>query len=258
MKIGLFIKHEVVSKELEESLIQKVKNSGHELDDENPQVVFTVGGDGTFLKAVHKYLDKLEGITFVCVNKGNLGYFSNFVIEEFDEILAKLGSGDFVTNSYHLLNAKMNNEEIYAVNEIRIENPFHTLISDVYIDDDHLETFRGNGLMVCTAIGSTAYNKSLGGSVIDPSLNVMELSEIAPINNRLFTSLGSPIVLSSEHKVTFKGDFSSVIIGYDYLIKKDYNSNEIVFSLSNKKVNVLNKKNHRYVKKLSDSFVSRK
>ena len=258
MKIGLFIKHEVVSKELEESLIQKVLSSGHQIDDENPEYVFSIGGDGTFLKAVHKYLNKLDRITFVCINKGNLGYFSDFVLEEFDVILVELGSSDSVTNSYSLLKAKMNNEEIYAVNEIRIENPFHTLISDVYIDDEHLETFRGNGLMLCTAIGSTAYNKSLGGSVIDPSLNVMELSEIAPINNRLFTSLGSPIVLSSERKVTFKGDFTNVIIGYDYLIKKDYNSNEITFSLSNKKVTILNKKNHRYIKKLSESFVGRK
>ncbi len=255
MRIGLFIKHEVVSKELEESLIERVKKSGHVFDNDNPQYVFTIGGDGTFLKAVHKYLDKLASVVFVCVNKGKLGYFSDFVIEEFDEVLAKLGSSDYVTNSYNLLKAKMNNEEIFAVNEIRIENPFHTLISEVYVDNNYLETFRGNGLMVCTAIGSTAYNKSLEGAVIDPSLNVMELNEIAPINNRLFTSLKSPIVLSEKHTITFKGDFASVIIGYDYLIKKDYNSNEIEFSISDKKVTLLNKKEHRYIRKLSDSFV---
>ena len=256
MKIGLFIKYEAVEKDLEERLINSIIQHGFEFDNENPQYVFTVGGDGTFLKGVQKYINKLDSVTFIPINRGNLGYFSDFTQDEFDYILSNLDK--YVKNSYSLVKAKLNNTEIYAVNEIRIENPFHTLISDVYINDEFLETFRGNGLVVSTSLGSTGYNKSIGGAVIDLKLEVLQLSEIAPINNCLFSSLKSPLVVSKDSKIKFKGDLSNVMVGYDYLVKSNEDLKEIVFSLSDKKVTVLNKKGRALASKLNKTFIERR
>ena len=76
MRIGLFIKYEVVDSSFEESLIKKINSFGHSFDNENPEVVLSVGGDGTFLKAVQKYLPIINNVKFLCLNKGKLGFFS--------------------------------------------------------------------------------------------------------------------------------------------------------------------------------------
>ena len=257
MKIGLFIKYENVDSNFEKEMIEKINSHGHSFDNENPDAVFVVGGDGSFLKAVQKYLFKLDKTCFVCFKKGKLGFFSNFLMEEIDEVLSNLDKDVYKKHQYRLLKAKMNNEIIYAVNEIRIENPFHTLTSEVYVNDTFLENYRGNGLLVSTSLGSTAYNKSLSGAVIDTSLEVLQLNEIAPINNRLYTSLHSPLVMSGDSKIVFKGDFDDIVVGYDHLVKKDFNSNMIEFSLSHKKVSILRKADSNHIKKLNESFVSR-
>lgn len=67
-----------------------------------------------------------------------------------------------------------------------------------------MEVFRGNGICVSTASGSTAYNKSLGGAVLHPDLEVMQLTEIAGIQHNAYRSLGSSLVLGKNHLISFK------------------------------------------------------
>ena len=255
MKIGLFVKKEVVLEEVENNLIHKIVSLSHEIDNEHPELVFTIGGDGTLLKAIQKYLNQLDKITFVPLNKGKLAYFSDFKVEDLEEVLSSLSS--FERQSYPLLKGNFSKKEVHALNEIRVESPFHTLISEVYIDDEYLETFRGNGLLVSSPSGSTAYNKSLSGAVISPEVPSLQLSEIAPINNRLYSSLKSSLVLAPNSKITFKGDLSKVVVGYDHLIEESPKGNELVITLSDNKVNILKRKGHSYVKHLNETFIGK-
>ena len=73
-----------------------------------------------------------------------------------------------------------------------------TLVVDVNIRGKHFERFR-DGLCISTPSGSTAYNKALGGALIHPSLEAMQIAEIASINNRVFRTVGSPLVLPKHH-----------------------------------------------------------
>ena len=68
-----------------------------------------------------------------------------------------------------------------------------TLVVDVNIRGKHFERF-GDGLCISTPSGSTAYNKALGGALIHPSLEAMQIAETS-INNRVFRTVGSPLVL---------------------------------------------------------------
>ena len=110
---------------------------------------------------------------------------------------------------------EVNGNVYHAVNEIRIENIARTQILDVHLSDEYLETFRGTGMCVCTQLGSTAYNRSLGGAVIQEGLDLIELSEIAGIHhsNRVHVS---PIVLSKDTKVKLSSEsFEKAILGVD-------------------------------------------
>ena len=149
------------------------------------------------------------------------------------------------------------NEEMsfYAINEVRIENPFRTLTCDIYINNELLESFRGNGLIFASSVGSSAYNKSLGGALVDISIPSIQLTEIAPIENNLYHSLGSSLVV--DEKTTFKaqGKFNKSVVGYDsYFIDKE-NLTSLEVKLSSKKINVIYRKDYSLVKMYRKSFV---
>ncbi|MET1176282.1 NAD(+) kinase, partial [Paenibacillus amylolyticus] len=74
----------------------------------------------------------------------------------------------------------------------------------VEIKGQLFETFRGDGLCLSTPSGSTAYNKALGGAIIHPSIRAIQLAEMASINNRVFRTVGSPLLLPSHHDCMIK------------------------------------------------------
>ena len=255
MKLALFYKENKLDADYVSDLKNKICSFGFNLDCENPDVVLFVGGDGTFLRAFHQYFDKVDTIKFIGLNKGHLGFFCSYSELEIDSLLNDLKDGRIHEESYRLLKANFGDSEVYAVNEIRIESPFQTLISEVEIDGKHLETFRGNGLSVSSSLGSSAYNKSLSGAVVSPKLEVLELTEIAPINNRVFHSLHSSLVLNDKTEIVLRPKTSNIIIGYDELISEDKNSNMIKFVLSNKRVSLLYKEDYDYISNLSKAFI---
>ena len=258
MKIGLFYKENKIEKSLLNILLDKIQKAGFDIDNENPDVVIYVGGDGTFLRAVHHYLPILEKIKIVGLNKGHLGFFSSFELDEIDSLLMGLKDNSLVSNSYPLLKAEIGDSEIYAINEIRIESPFQTLISEVEINHQKLETFRGNGLVVSSPLGSSAYNKSLGGAIVSPNLEAFELTEIAPINNRVYSSLHSSLVLDKSSEIVLTPKTSNILVGYDQLIKDDLDTKLIKLSLSNKRVSLLYKDGYDYISHLSRTFIGDK
>ena len=254
MKIGLFIKQELEETDIDTYLISKINEYGFDFDNDDPDVVIFVGGDGTFLRAVNEYLDNINNICFVGINEGTLGYYADYVIDEIDNLLTLIASEDYNVDSRQLIEAEIGLDKIYAVNEIRIENPFHTLISKVYIDDKYFESFRGNGLSICSSSGSSAYNKSLGGAVVSNKLQTLQLTEIAPINNRVYRSINSSIILSKEETITLEGNFQEVVLGYDFLTTS-CNSDKIVLKLSDKCVNIITNNDYSYVDKIHEKFI---
>src|SRR5699024_2537418 len=109
--------------------------------------------------------------------------------------------GEYHIYERHLLEVTSLEGRYLALNEVRVENNRRSQVIDVYINDDCFETFRGNGLCVSTASGSTAYNKSLGGAVINSGAELMQLSEIAGIHHNAYRSLGSSLILDKSHTI---------------------------------------------------------
>src|SRR5574344_1926975 len=225
MKIGIYCKNNQKCNLLRDKLISRLKVLNASFDCTTPDLVIAIGGDGTMLRAIHHYIDRSEEIVFVGINGGHVGYFAEFGDDEFDEFIGYLVTNHLQYNTYHFLEASLNFEHnkktIYAVNEIRIENPFKTMQSNVYINNELFESFKGNGLCICTALGSTAYNKSIGGAVFSTKIDAIELVEIASIKHNSFSSLGSPLLVSGKDKILLQGNYSSEVGGYDYTTIKE-------------------------------------
>lgn len=259
MKIRVFTNARRKESGLQEQIENLIISNGFEIDNENPDVVLYTGGDGTFLRSVQYYLDKLNRIKFLGINFGNLGFFCDYQKDDLDQLIQDLKDNKFSETTHSLLKGEIVSEEksetIYAINEIRIENPFHTLICDVLINNDTLETFHGNGLLVASSLGSSAYNKSLGGSIIQPTLECLQLTEIATIQNNFNRSLGSSFVVNKSDKITLKGELKQSVVGFDYQTLNDIVLKELTVSLSDKKVTILHPKNYSYLQKIKRSFI---
>ena len=87
---------------------------------------------------------------------------------------------------------------------------------DVYINGRLLEQYRGTGMCVATQLGSTAYNRSLGGAVIQEGLPVIEMTEMSGIHHNTYHSLKSPLILSDQCEILFVTDsFAGALLGAD-------------------------------------------
>ena len=237
------------NKGLEEKLI----SLGFIRDDDNPEYVFSLGGDGTMLDAVHKYMH-LDDVKFIGINYGKLGFYTDFVKDDLD-IADIVNNQNYKTEEFRLLELDVNGNKHYALNEILVINPVRTQNIKVLVDDVELETFRGTGLVLSTPSGSTAYNKSLGGAILAPSIDGYQLTEMASINNRLYKTLSSSLVLAHKNivKLEFgKNDGLQIQVDGEVIDEKCQN---VQVKLANKTIKLITKKDTLFLERVKKSFL---
>ena len=257
------MKYVIISKDDEEckKISTKIRNIlDLEYDEKNPDLVITVGGDGTTLNAIHIYVDKLDKVSFLAYNAGHLGFFSSFNIDEFDDFIKFINENNFTYDNLNLLEYSINtlSKDVvkgYALNEVTIVNPRRTLILDVYVNDMHFEHYRGTGMCLSTPTGSTGYNKSLHGAVIKPSIEVFQMTEIASINSNLYHTLSSPLLLSKDDEVELSSEWNKelwITADSKSLSFRDFKSLKI--KLSDKKARLVNR-GIPYLERVKKNFI---
>lgn len=176
-------------------------------DERQPDVVIAVGGDGTMLQAFHLHRDRLDRVAFIGVHTGHLGFFSDWKPNEIDtlvRLMAEAGSAERLRTVRHpivqvTVTTATDERSLLALNEFTVRGAESMLVAQIRINGEPFEMFRGDGICVSSPSGSTAYNKSLGGAIIHPSIEAIQIAEMASINNRVYRTLGSPIVLPKHH-----------------------------------------------------------
>ncbi len=254
-------KFSIVAKKNEKSFFieQTIKDqliAAHwQYDKKSPDLVICVGGDGTLLYAVHKYLDQLDHVQFVGIHTGMLGFFTDYTEEEVEQCIQDILHTEPKLFHSHLLHIKVGTQEYYALNEMRIESVRQTQVLDVYVDGEFFETCRGSGVCLSTQAGATAYNRSLGGAVIDSGLSVMQMTEITAIQHSKHRSLGSPYILKDDRKVVFKSDdFSTAVLCFDHRSVSLKQITEIECTMSQRCVHFARYREHSYLKRLKSLY----
>lgn len=172
-------------------------------DDFEADMVISVGGDGTFLKAASRVGGK--GIPILGVNTGRLGFLADVSPEEMGAALDEIARGDYRTEERSVLHLACDSphmqQEPYALNEIAVLKRDNSSMISIHaaINGEPLATYQADGLIVATPTGSTAYSLSVGGPVIVPHSKAMVLTPVAPhsLNVR-------PIVICDDWEVTLK------------------------------------------------------
>lgn len=203
MKYAVIDRGDSLSKQLAEQFIHLASNKGFQHDQESPDIVISIGGDGTLLEAFHQYISLIDHISFVGIHTGHLGFYADWQANELEMLVDKMAEIEPTIVHYPLakINLITDNEDItyYALNEFTLKGVDGTLVAQVNINDEQFEMFRGDGIVISTPTGSTAYNKSLGGAIVHPSIASLQISEIASINNRVYRTLGSSVLLPKHH-----------------------------------------------------------
>lgn len=189
-----------------------------------PDLVLSVGGDGTFLETVLKVKDL--GIPVAGVNTGRLGFLANISEEDINHSLNLLFNGDYEIIERSLLEITepsnlFNGSAPVALNEITIQKADLSMITiSVFVDDTYLNTYWADGLIVSTATGSTAYNLSVGGPILSPEDESIIISPISPHNLTI-----RPIVLTGSSKLRMVVEGRSD----EYLATCDFRSKRVPF-----------------------------
>ncbi len=145
-------------------------------------VVVVLGGDGTIISAAH-FFGKNQ-VPIIGVNLGKLGYLANFSYDEFCDIVLEGAFPKLLTETSErmLLGTRINDCDVIAVNDIVIDigHPFRAVTVQVHIDGKRLTNVHGDGVIISTPTGSTAYNLSAGGPILQPEIDVIAITPKNP------------------------------------------------------------------------------
>lgn len=204
MKFAITSKGDAKSNTLMQRMRTYLQDFHLEYDEDQPDIVISVGGDGTLLYAFHRYKNRLDKTAFVGVHTGHLGFYADWTPDEIEKLVIALAKTPFQIVEYPLLETIVRYQHggrearFLALNESTVKSVEGTLVMDVEIRGQHFETFRGDGLCIATPSGSTAYNKALGGAIVHPSIDAIQITELASINNRVFRTVGSPLLFAGS------------------------------------------------------------
>ncbi len=194
--------------EIKNRLISLLKHHGYDYCDgfcKEGVLNITIGGDGAFLRGVRE--SNFSTVPFVGINTGTLGFFPEISPERLEDFVNDYISGNYNVSSVNLIESEIfsskKSQKFYAVNDIILKRKdMKTIHMDVYIASNHLEKISGDGLIISSPLGSSAYNKSAGGSLVYPSLKTLQITPLSPIISNAYRCLECSIIVPPEFEIS--------------------------------------------------------
>jgi NAD+ kinase len=212
-KEATYFKAQQIAAKLREVKLDVFIDDGQEKFNGNIDIIIVLGGDGTILRAARQY-GQLQ-VPVLGVNMGTVGFLCNIEANELNEYVNRLIQGDFAVDPRMMLEAAVyrDNElvkQVYCLNEIVIKSQYFRMVSFNLNTSagERIGIYRGDGVIIATPTGSTAYSLSSGGPVVDPCLEAFIITPIASydINKR-------PLIVSANKwiKLTLLENSGAVI-----------------------------------------------
>lgn len=167
-------------------------------------MVFSLGGDGTFLNAAR--LLSGSNTPMLGINLGGLGFLAECKVDEAGKMIKKVASGDYDVERRSMFAVRVEEKGLKALsgealNDIVVNGGKATKIIDLelLIDGSHITTFKADGIICSTPTGSTGYSLSAGGPVVHPTLPLAVITPICP-----HTLTNRPLVVSNKTEIRFR------------------------------------------------------
>ena len=185
---------------------------------EQIDVLLSIGGDGTFLGGMRKV--KGTDVPIMGIHLGGLGFLAELTEENYKKKINLFLNDDFTIEERYGFDAELDGEKhpdsLWAINEFHIDKGHTTSMISIstYVGEEYLNTYRGDGLLISTPTGSTAYGLSAGGPIITPDLDIVSIQPICPHNLSI-----RPVIVSGEKEIRidcngFNDDESLIVDGH--------------------------------------------
>lgn len=214
----------------------------------NADFLISIGGDGTLLKAATHV--KNSNIPIMGINTGRLGFISSISTDQIDAAINDLLRENYKIDNRTLLELNTSNElfgnQNFALNEVAVtkKDTSSMIKVDAYVDDEFLNTYWADGLIVSTPTGSTGYSLSCGGPIIAPGTNNIIITPIAQHNLNV-----RPIVINHNSIIKLKVEDRDqlALVSLDSCSRAFDSSIELTIKKANFKINLIEPQNNSFI-----------
>lgn len=246
----LFLKNNVRLKKEAETF-----NSYEKLKD-NANYLLSIGGDGTLLKAA-TYV-RSSNIPILGINTGRLGFISSISAAQIDDAINDLLKGSFKINERTLLELNTDKnlfkEKNFALNEVAVskKDTSSMIRIDAFVDDEFLNTYWADGLVVSTPTGSTGYSLSCGGPIIMPGTNNIIITPNAPHNLNV-----RPIVIDDGSVVKLKVEDRDqlALVSLDSRARAFDSDTELIIKKADFKIQLIHPQNNSFTSTIRNKLM---
>ena len=258
-KFKIFSNDTKLSIEIKNKVKEKLEKSNFIENEKSFDLAIAIGGDGCFLRMV-KETNFNSRVLYVGINTGTLGFAQEVKVDDIDNFINNLIIENYKIDNIGIQETKVvtsdNTTYFNSLNEIVIRDKnLNTLTLDIMIDSVKLEKFVGDGMLVATSFGSTAYNMSFGGSIVYNTFHTLQLTPVAPLNNMSYRNLLNSVIIPENKKI------SIIPKNKDLLIQVDgdnniYNNVSLIETyIHKKKIKCYRDKNYDFSKKINEKFL---
>ena len=239
----------------EKKIIEKEYNtfSGNDILDSSFDMLISIGGDGTMLRAVT--LVRNSGIPILGINAGRLGFLATVQKENITAFMQLVIDKKYKISKRTLLSLTCTpeNKDIdglnFALNEISVsrKDTASMITIDTYLNDEFLNSYWADGLIIATPTGTTGYSLSCGGPILTPDVKSLVITPIAPHNLN-----ARPLVIpdSTEIKLKVSGREDQYLVSLDSRITSVKNDSVLTIKKTNFEINMVEIPEETFLKTL--------
>ena len=217
-------------------------------------VLVSIGGDGTLISAVRR--SHAFGKPVMGIYAGKLGFLADIALDELDGFLSDVKAGEFRIDERAMLQAvivtKAGEKRVVAFNDIVITRPSISKMIHVetFVDNRSFNTYFGDGVIISTPTGSTAYNLSAGGPVLFPLTKVFVLTPICP-----HSLTQRPVVLPGQYDIEVRTPDQSALAVVDGQDMYEFGEGDTIrISLAESPARLLHRKEFNYFEVLKEKL----
>jgi NAD+ kinase len=216
-------------------------------------ILISLGGDGTLLSVCRQ--SYAYEIPVLGIHAGQLGFLTDIRREEIEVFASLLAKGEYRIDKRMMLEVKLFRQgevlEKVAFNDVVFSRASISSMAkiDAYADGELFNSYYGDGVIVCTPTGSTAYNISAGGPIVFPLTQAIILTPICP-----HSLTQRPLVLPVEFEITLKSEDETVVVvdGQDTYAMGDFE--KVTLKIASKSARLIHKKERNYFDVLKDKL----
>ncbi len=257
--IKLFINDNNISRDTAKLLKDKLLKNGFSVVENDFDLAVSIGGDGSFLRMVNS-CNFNSDILYVGINSGTLGFLQEIRINQIDEFIEEIKNEKYIIEEIGIQETRIktdNIEQFYSLNDIVVRDKgLKVFKCNIKIDNNIIEDFVGDGILVSTSTGSTAHNLSYGGSIVYNTFTSLQITPIAPINSSVFKTIPNSIIIPDKKVIKLTPQNKEIVVTIDGKNNFYSNANYIETTIGNKKIKLLKFSHYNFPQKINEKLIN--